>query len=315
MAAGSYERKEFVGGAPATTLAGALTDVATTCAVASVTGWPTADTYPFVAVIDRGTANEEKILVEARTGVNFTTIVRGYDDTTAVAHSDGAAVEHALDASTIDQANRYVNLTSAKGQVVAHNGTNPVAVAAAAMDGSANEFVYQVDSAEATGLKFARPIHIIHDTDTPLVTGVQRLWFDENANVIRTSDGSTWLIPVQILFFANTAARTSYLGGDPLAGTATIVGTGGSLALEVYDGTEWVPIARRDEAIPRFADTTARDAFYTSPSTGDTAYITGTHQLLEYREDEWILLNQKITTSETAPVDAHDGDIWLQPVS
>lgn len=313
MAAGSYERKEFVGGAPATSLAGALSDSATTCSVASVTGWPTADTYPFVAVIDRGTANEEKILVEARTGTTFSTIVRGYDDTTAVAHSDGAVIEHALDASTIDQANRLANLMASKGQVIGHNGTNPTAIAAAEMDESEDEYVLMVDQSEATGLKFARPVHVVLDSDTPAVAGVQRIWYDETVGLLRASDGSTWLIPAQILFFASTGARTTYLGGDPQPGTATIVGTGGSLALEVYDGTDWVPISRRDEAIPKFADTTARDAFYTSPATGDHAYIEASHSLLEYRDDEWILINQKITVSEVAPTDPLDGDVWLQP--
>lgn len=313
MAAGSYERKEFVGGAPATTLAGALAASATSCVVAGVTGWPTASPNPFVAVIDRDTASEEKILVRVRTGTTFTTIVRGYDDTTPVAHSDGAAVEHALDASTIDQVNRLANLMAAKGQVISHNGTNPTMVAAAAMDGSHDERVLMVDSAAATGVKFARPEHLKLASTAPPVAGVQRIWFDETVNLLRTSDGATWIIPAQIPYFATTGARTTYLGGDPLAGTATIVGTGAGLALEVYDGTVWVPISRRDEGIPKFANVAGRNAFYPAPVTGDHAYMIDTHQLLEYRVNEWISLNQKISISDTAPTAPRDGDVWLQP--
>ena len=41
--------------------------------------------------------------------------------------------------------------------------------------------------------------------------------------------------------------------------------------------------------------------------------ITGTHAEYQYREDEWILINRKFTTSASAPASPHDGDIWLQP--
>ena len=313
MAAGSYERKEFVGGAPATSLAGALDGVATSCVVAGVTGWPTASPNPFVAVIDRGTATEEKILVRARTGTTFSTIVRGYDDTTAVSHSDGAAVEHALDASTVDQVNRLANLMGAKGQVISHNGTNPTLVAAAAMDGTHDERVLMVDSGAATGVKFDRPEHVKLASAAPPVAGVQRIWYDDTVGLLRTSDGATWIIPAQIPYFATTGARTTYLGGDPLAGTATIVGTGAGLGLEVYDGTNWIAISRRDEGIPKFANAAARDAFYTAPVTGDHAYLTDSHQLLEYRVNEWILINQKIVINAVAPASPRDGDVWLQP--
>lgn len=311
MGAGSYERKTFAGGAPAATVSGALTDSATSLTLSAATGWPSADTNPFVAVIDRGTASEEKILVGARTGNACSSITRGYDDTTALAHDDGATIEHVLDASTIDQVNRLANLMDTVGQIIGHNGTNPTAVTAVATD----DYVLMVDTAEATNLKFARPVHVVLDASAPTVTGVPRLWLDTNQTVVRVSDGSTWVVPAQALQFANDGARDTYLGDPPdNAGHVALVGTGGNLEVQVFDGTSWLNVAMLTDAIPRFADTTARDAFYTSPSTGDHAYITGTHQLLEYREDEWILINRKITVSATAPVSPHDGDVWIQPL-
>jgi len=314
MGAGTYERKEFVGGAPATTVSGSITDVQTTLTIASDTGWPTATTNPFVAVIDRGLATEEKILVGARTGTALSSITRGYDDTLGQAHSSGAAVEHVIDASTIDQANRLANEASAKGEILASNGTNVVAVAAAAMGGTEDEYVLMVDSAVGSGLKFARPVHVTDSAGTPTVGGVPRVWYDQNQNAIRTSDGTDWKIPASVYVFANDAARDAYLGGTPTTGAACIVGTGLSLELQVYDGSNFISFPRLDEGIPKFANTAARDAFYTSPQTGDHAYITGTHQLTEYREDAWILINFLVTVSDAQPASPHAGDIWLQPV-
>lgn len=131
MAAGSYERKEFTGGASPTYLAGAITGTPSSFTVSSSTGatFPDGSTGPFVVVIGRGTATEEKILCTSRATDVFTINTRGYDDTTAIDHETGEDVEHVLDASTIDQANRYVNLQSAKGSVVLHDGTNAVAFA------------------------------------------------------------------------------------------------------------------------------------------------------------------------------------------
>lgn len=128
MAAGSYERKEFTGGASPTYLAGAITGTPSSFTVPTGTGatFPDGSTGPFVVVIGRGTATEEKILCTSRAIDVFTINTRGYDDTTAIDHETGEDVEHVLDASTIDQANRYVNLQSAKGSVVLHDGTNAV---------------------------------------------------------------------------------------------------------------------------------------------------------------------------------------------
>lgn len=313
MGAGSYERKEFKGGAAAAALNAGINDVVTSLVIDDATGWPTATTDPFVIVIDRGTALEEKILVGERTTTTLGTLTRGYDDTTAFSHASGATVEHVLDASTIDQANRYVNLQTAVGELVGHNGTNPVAIAAPTLDGSENFYVLLVDDAEPTGWRAARLPTVEDDASTPTVTDPVRIWYDQNQNILRTSDGTEWRLPAMMYQFVSTAARDSYLGGDPFNGTMCVVGTGDAAIVQWYDGDDWIDLCRRDEGIPKFADATARDAFYPSPSTGDHAFIIATHQLLEYREDEWILINQKITTSETAPTDPLDGDVWLQP--
>ena len=307
---GTYERKEFVGAAPATTVVGSLTDAATSFDIDDATGWPTATTNPFVAVIDRGLATEEKILVGARTTVTLSSITRGYDDTAAQAHSSGAAIEHVIDASTIDQANRLANLLDAKGEIIGFNGTNPTAVAANLTDG----YGLVVDNAEPTGLKIDRPIHVVDSASTPTVSGVPRVWFDQNTGLVRTSDGTSWKIPASAPVFASEGARDSYYGGTPTQdGLVCIVGTGATLELQAWDGSAWIKFPTIYEGIPKFADSAARDAFFTSPVTGDHAFLNDVDQLTEYREDEWILINQKITVSETQPASPHTGDVWIQP--
>lgn len=104
-------RKRYAGAAAATTLDGALAvSGAASFDTAGAIGWPSAG--PYVVVVDRGNSSEEKILVASRSGDTHTIQTRGYDGTTSIAHADGAAVEHCLDADTLDEANDHVNTTT-----------------------------------------------------------------------------------------------------------------------------------------------------------------------------------------------------------
>jgi hypothetical protein len=312
MGAGTYERKQFAGGAPATTVTSTLTDVAVSFDIDDASGWPDA-TNPFVAVIDRGLATEEKILVGARTSVTLSSITRGYDDTSAVAHSTGATIEHVIDASTIDQLNRAINLLDAKGQLLGFNGTNVTALTPTAYaDAGEDGYVVQVKNAEATGLEIARPIHVVDDAVAPTVTGVPRVWFDQASGLVRTSDGVDWKIPATCPVFASTGARDTFFGATPVQdGNMCIVGSGMNATLQVWDGTNWIY-----QGIPRFASSTERDAYYTAPIVGDMAFLIDSNFLTEYRVSEWVTINHKVVTSATQPTGATvlEGDIWLQPL-
>lgn len=101
-------RREYVGNAAATTLNGAITAGTTAIVVTDATNWPTGSPGPFVAIIDRGLASEEKVLFSSRTGNTLTASARGFDNTSAAAHADGAAIEHGLSATDIDEVNDHV---------------------------------------------------------------------------------------------------------------------------------------------------------------------------------------------------------------
>jgi len=149
MAAGSFERKSFTGGAQATAITAPISGTPSSFTVTDGTTFPDGATGPFVVVLGRNTADEEKILISSRVTNQFNIQTRGYDNTSAVDHDLGEIVEHVLDASTIDQANSYVNLQSAKGDLVVHDGTNAVVKSV-----GANGYVLSANSAETDGLEW-----------------------------------------------------------------------------------------------------------------------------------------------------------------
>lgn len=78
--------RQYSNTATATFLLVGITDVATSLIVNSASGYPVA---PFTIRCDA-----EIILVGTKTGTTFSDLTRGYDGTTAVAHSLGAVIEH-----------------------------------------------------------------------------------------------------------------------------------------------------------------------------------------------------------------------------
>lgn len=306
MVASAYLRKEIKGGVAAKSLAAGINDTATSITISDATGWPDGATNPFVIAIDRG-GTEELVLCASRSGTTITVYTdgRGYGNTTAASHLAGVEVAHVIDPGTIDQANRLANILTAISQVIGFNGTNPVA-----LTGSTDGHALQVNSGEATGLIFDRLIAMLAQASAPSVTGNARIWYDTTLDVARFSDGSTWLFDLPLLVFADITARKSGLA-SPVAGQVCVLG---GKILERYNGTQFKTIG-----VPAFANATARDAYYADATVGlydgAKAKTEDDYAEWEYRQDEWIRRNAKITVSATAPASPHDGDIWLQPVS
>lgn len=88
-----------------TSLSAPLNNSSVTVNVASTAGFPA---VPFVGAIDRGTPDEEIVLVSAKTGTTFT-VTRGFDGTASVAHLSGAAFEHCTAAIEYREANAHIN--------------------------------------------------------------------------------------------------------------------------------------------------------------------------------------------------------------
>jgi hypothetical protein len=104
-------RYEHTGAAAPTGLASGINSSATSFTTLSGTGYPTGAVGDFVIDIDAGTATEEKILCSARSGTSFTVASggRGYDGTTAQAHSTGTTnVTHVFAAAEADDDSRHI---------------------------------------------------------------------------------------------------------------------------------------------------------------------------------------------------------------
>lgn len=87
-------------------ISAAITASQTNIPVTSTAGFPP---VPFTAGLERGTTNEEVVLVTAVVdGTNFT-VERGYDGTTGKAHEIGKSFEHCVIAKDYDEANDHVN--------------------------------------------------------------------------------------------------------------------------------------------------------------------------------------------------------------
>lgn len=107
----AYERRSFAGGAVPTSITASINGSDLSISIADATGWPDGSGGDFYVVIDRGTASEEKVLVDTRTATTLTVAGggRGSDGTTGVAHTNGASIEHCAVAKDLDEANAHLS--------------------------------------------------------------------------------------------------------------------------------------------------------------------------------------------------------------
>lgn len=99
----------YTNGSPASTLSSGVNSSATSLSVGSVTGWP--GTRPYTVTVDIGLPSVEVCLVTAVTGTTLT-VTRGYNGTTGVSHTSGAAVQPTAVAMDYQEANTHNNATT-----------------------------------------------------------------------------------------------------------------------------------------------------------------------------------------------------------
>jgi len=187
-----------------TTLAGILSNSATTMTVAAGTasallGGVTLDAGNvdiFTVAIDPDTANEEIVYITANSGNDFT-IVRGQAGSTAISHNSGATIKHVLTSSDLIFFRNGVatadgaipeSIVTTKGDVLAASASGVVARVALGSNG----YVLTADSTQTAGIKWAAV-----SNEIPSQTG--------NGGEYLTTDGSTvsWS-PINIAINAKT---------------------------------------------------------------------------------------------------------------
>ena len=97
-------RREFSGAVLRTSLSANISNSASSITVVDGSTYPNGNN-PFVIVIDRGISSEEKVLISSRASNVLTVEERGYDGTTASAHTSGSFIDHVLDAAVIQDMN------------------------------------------------------------------------------------------------------------------------------------------------------------------------------------------------------------------
>lgn len=176
--------RNYVNGAPLLTLAVGVDPGDVVLEVSSTSGFPDA---PFTIALERGTVNEEVVLCTDVSATTFT-VLRGWDGTSALSHSVGAAVEHTTAAIDYVDANTHVNDTTGdphsqyllksafigKGRILV--GTAAGAWTALAV--GSNNRVLLADSSTASGVRWGLiPTAALEDgavTEPKLATAVQQ---------------------------------------------------------------------------------------------------------------------------------------------
>jgi uncharacterized protein YaiE (UPF0345 family) len=100
--------RNFSNVAVETSLTAGVNSSVTSLTVGSVSGWAAA---PFTITVDPDTINEEGMLVTNVAGTTLT-VTRGYNGTTALSHTSGAAVKHAALAIEFTEANAHNNAST-----------------------------------------------------------------------------------------------------------------------------------------------------------------------------------------------------------
>lgn len=150
----AYERRDFSGAPTETTITAGINASDVSISIASATGWPTGSQGKFYVVIDPGTASEEKILVQSRSGTTLTIASaadRGADDTTAASHSSGATIYCSFSAQDADEANYWVaelaGAAAAASDIIIADGDNSLSK----ITKGSNSTVLRVDSGGTLG--------------------------------------------------------------------------------------------------------------------------------------------------------------------
>jgi microcystin-dependent protein len=108
-------RRTYAGAAASTTITAGINNTDTTVTLTAATGWAAG---PFYAVIDPGTASEEKVYVSSRSTTTLTIGTRGVDGTTAKSHTAGAIIYPVHAAIDSDEANELTASYTTRGDIV-----------------------------------------------------------------------------------------------------------------------------------------------------------------------------------------------------
>jgi hypothetical protein len=107
--------RNFSNTAPPLQITANVSAGATSIPVPSTAGYPAT---PFTAALERGTANQEFLLVTSVIDATHFGVTRGYGSTPAVIHNSPATFEHCVGAIDYAEANTFINLMTTQGDLL-----------------------------------------------------------------------------------------------------------------------------------------------------------------------------------------------------
>lgn len=238
--------RNYSSNAIATTLAAGCTDSATSIQVTATTGFPAAD---FILALDYGAAEQELVLVTNVAGTTLT-VTRGYDSTTAQAHSLGAAVRHVHAAIDFRESRTHAAAsTGVHGVTGAVVGTTDTqALTNKDLSSATNTLPASVLTTSSTSTLTNKTVDLTDNTVTGTLAEFNTAVSDAN---LASLDGTETLTNKTVSLGSNTVSgttaqfNTALTDGDfaTLAGTETLtnktitgLGSGSSLAGDFIGG-------------------------------------------------------------------------------
>lgn len=219
-------RRFSVNNAPQQTLASGINATATTFTIqSSFAGWPTA--FPYFAVLEAFTANEEIVLVTGVVGL-VATCTRAQDGSTAVTHNAGATVDQMFVHQDADEANAHTSANSG-------------------VHGISGNVVGDSDVQTLTNKTLTSPTVNGGTVSAPTLSGAVNLTGTGlrkdtfNAVHVYTSGTPTWTKPARLL-----GVHVRVCGGGGGSGGVTGAGTGNAVSGGGGGGgysEAWIPAA------------------------------------------------------------------------
>lgn len=302
-------RKQFPGGAVATTTSSSMTAVSTSVDIAATAGWPTGPT-PWVVTINRGGATEEQVLVSSRSSstLSFLLANRGYGATTAFNHNAGESIEATIDPTTVDEVNRVVSLPANVGEMLVFDGTNIVVLSAP----SPGTQLEGVDAADDPRLVKWNTKWIPVSSSAPAIVSANgQQYYDSSRDELMTTVGGVFQgAALGVVVFDTTGARDSLFGSGPAGRLAWITSEN---RMYVGTGTAWIAMPQPGEFVYHFAGEAEMNS--SGMAVGCLAMTDDDHQLWLKRTSAWYSIGVHFHGSIAPPTgDVADGDIWTQPV-
>ena len=194
-------------------------------------GQPLGYSGAFIVTLDYGTSSEERILCSGISGLTVNVLQRGYDGTTAIAHSFGATAVHTI--STDVPYNANLGVTNAATALSTANTANTTANTANTTANTANTTANTANTTANSALTAATTIK-------------SNIWTGSAVNNPATNAGVTngsvtvsgytnYLITAQATYYSDSAA------GAQVSQSLTVNGTAGLALLNIEPGASASP--------------------------------------------------------------------------